>query len=263
MKLYIIACLIMVGVMPAQVTPRRNVLPGSLRRDPDAIRALSDALDMMGGNGWAQVFDAHATGAVAGETNVQATARVVWDDAWIQGRLWFRREAHLGSDAVVRTSDPDIGSFVQRGGHIEPVPKQADEFAYPMHLPAVALLEILRSPDYAVWFLMPPTGGNPDPLTIRTVRFRNGLAIRATQLDWQLASATHQLQSVTLQLRDLLNQGHTFPQLFEYRSFSWVGSLSVPSDLRIGLAGGRAMLVHLDHISLNNSLPHQEFAPAK
>jgi len=230
--------------------------PSAARRDQTAVQTVTQALNAMGGlAAWSQVTDATVKGQFQSPASSDTHERVTWKSRGMS----IRYEYSSPDGKSVAVVDQGKGHRQDSTGNVTEMDHRVSLTLFPAHLPGVALLSLLNSPDRSL-SVVPATGSESNTIHVRSEKqmAKPGFS-RITRQDWYFDLTTGLPIRVEFYLPDLKNQRFDGTATVTYTRWQTASSIQIPQTMQILYDGVLQSTVSLGAPSFNQGLSVSDF----
>ncbi len=181
----------------------------------------------------------------------------IWTDDFSSARHKFRKEIVAGGHRRVIASGKELpaavfsGKAKRLGGHFSLANA-------PLHIPAIALLQILENRDTTIQ-LRTTSSDRPGTIHVYTVRESNPITHELTPQDWYFDALTGLPVRVTYRVADTMGPTSVHTSTLEFNDFRDINGIKTPNTLIAHLRSGATNVIKISTLSFNSMIDPQEF----
>jgi hypothetical protein len=228
-------------------------------KDAKALVVVERALAALGGHSVAAQFStAELTGSITPNGSSEQKA-FRWKDQVVGHSYSSRKETQSGqkTNVFVNAGDGDTGIFVPGGKQKKLYSHVGISGAVPLHLPAVALLLALSSPEHSISVIDPAQTGSPIHVRIKTEASVEKRFL-STQ-DWYFDPTTGLPIRVSYRLANSLNALDSIEAICDYSQFRSFGGMAVPTSMTAFERGQEVAQITVTSVTFGVAVSASEF----
>jgi hypothetical protein len=230
--------------------------PSAVKRDQAAVQVLAQALNEMGGqSAFSSIQDVIVQGQMQSPTSSNTPEQITWKNRGMSMR--YEYSAQDGKSVAI--FDHGKGHRRDSSGNISEMDHRTSLTLFPTHLPGVALLSLLDSPDRSL-SVIPTTDSESNMVHVRSEKqmAKPGFS-RITRQDWYFDQTTGLPIRVDYYLPDLKNQRFDGTATVLYTGWQTASSIQIPRTMQILYDGVLQSTVTVGAPSFNQGLSASDF----